>query len=111
MRYLLIGISSWYLLKKRETRFALESIKISAIFGLVASLLILWTGDGSAYQVAQKQPMKLAAMEGLYEGGNGVGLVGIGMLNPEKTSYKDNVEPFIFNIQIPKMLSLLANAR
>ena len=47
-----IGISSWYLLKKRETRFALESIKISAIFGLVASLLILWTGDGSAYQVA-----------------------------------------------------------
>lgn len=69
-----IGISSWYLLKKRETRFALESIKIGAIFGLVASLLILWTGDGSAYQVAQKQPMKLAAMEGLYEGGNGVGL-------------------------------------
>lgn len=50
-----VGISSWYLLKKRETRFALESIKISAIFGLVASLLILWTGDGSAYQVAQKQ--------------------------------------------------------
>ena len=98
-------------MKKRETRFALESIKISAIFGLVASLLILWTGDGSAYQVAQKQPMKLAAMEGLYEGGNGVGLVGIGMLNPEKTSYKDNVEPFIFNIQIPKMLSLLAERK
>ena len=72
-----IGISSWYLLKKRETRFALESIKISAIFrDWFASLLILWTGDGSAYQVAQKQPMKLAAMEGLYEGGNGVGLGG-----------------------------------
>ena len=106
-----IGISSWYLLKKRETRFALESIKIGAIFGLVASLLILWTGDGSAYQVAQKQPMKLAAMEGLYEGGNGVGLVGIGMLNPAKTSYNDNVEPFIFNIQIPKMLSLLAERK
>lgn len=55
--------------------------------------------------------MKLAAMEGLYEGGNGVGLVGIGMLNPEKTSYNDNVEPFIFNIQIPKMLSLLAERK
>lgn len=33
------------------------------------------------------------------------------MLNPEKTSYKDNVEPFIFNIQIPKMLSLLAERK
>lgn len=106
-----IGISSWYLLKKRNTRFALESIKIGAIFGLVASILIVWTGDGSAYQVAQKQPMKLAAMEGLYEGGNGVGLVGIGVLNPDKTSYKDNIEPFIFNIQIPKMLSLLAERK
>ena len=106
-----VGISSWYLLKKRERTFALESIKIGALFGLVASVLIAWTGDGSAYQVAQKQPMKLAAMEGLYEGGNGVGLVAIGVLNPDKTSYKDNVNPFLFNIQIPKMLSLLAERK
>lgn len=103
-----LGISSWYLLKKRKIEFSLASIRIGAVFGLVASLLIAWTGDGSAYQVAQKQPMKLAAMEGLYEGGNGVGLVGIALLNPEKTKYNDNVDPFIFNIQIPKLLSLLA---
>lgn len=94
--------------EKRETEFSLESIKVGAIFGLVASILIVWTGDGSAYQVAQKQPMKLAAMEGLYEGGNGTGLVAIGLLNPDKTSYKDNVNPFIFDIKIPKLLSFLA---
>ena len=93
-----MGVSSWYLLKKRETEFSLESIKVGAVFGLVASILIVWTGDGSAYQVAQKQPMKLAAMEGLYEGGNGTGLVAIGLLNPDKTSYKDNVNPFIFDL-------------
>ena len=103
-----MGVSSWYLLKKRETEFSLESIKVGAVFGLVASILIVWTGDGSAYQVAQKQPMKLAAMEGLYEGGNGTGLVAIGLLNPDKTSYKDNVNPFIFDIKIPKLLSFLA---
>ena len=103
-----MGVSSWYLLKKRETEFSLESIKVGAIFGLVASILIVWTGDGSAYLVAQKQPMKLAAMEGLYEGGNGTGLVAIGLLNPDKTSYKDNVNPFIFDIKIPKLLSFLA---
>lgn len=103
-----MGVSSWYLLKKRETEFSLESIKVGAVFGLVASILIVWTGDGSAYHVAQKQPMKLAAMEGLYEGGNGTGLVAIGLLNPDKTSYKDNVNPFIFDIKIPKLLSFLA---
>ena len=103
-----MGVSSWYLLKKRETEFSLESIKVGAVFGLVASILIVWTGAGSAYQVAQKQPMKLAAMEGLYEGGNGTGLVAIGLLNPDKTSYKDNVNPFIFDIKIPKLLSFLA---
>ena len=103
-----MGVSSWYLLKKRETEFSLESIKVGAIFGLVASILIVWTGDGSACQVAQKQPTKLAAMEGLYEGGNGTGLVAIGLLNPDKTSYKDNVNPFIFDIKIPKLLSFLA---
>ena len=47
-------------------------------------------------------------MEGLYEGGNKVGLVGIGVLNPDKTSYKDNADPFIFDIKIPGMLSFLA---
>ncbi|MDF9829208.1 cytochrome ubiquinol oxidase subunit I [Parabacteroides sp. PF5-6] len=103
-----VGVSSWYLLKKRNVAFSLASIKIGAIFGLVASVLIAWTGDGSAYEVAQKQPMKLAAMEGLYEGGNGVGLVGIALLNPEKTKYNDDTDPFIFNIQIPKLLSFLA---
>ncbi|MDR1623982.1 MAG: cytochrome ubiquinol oxidase subunit I [Tannerellaceae bacterium] len=102
-----IGIACWYLLKKKETKFALASIKIGAAFGLIASLLLLWTGDGSAYQVTQKQPMKLAAMEGLYEGGNGIGVVGIGMLNPSKKSYNDGVDPFLFKLEIPKLLSFL----
>ncbi|MDR3269189.1 MAG: cytochrome ubiquinol oxidase subunit I [Tannerella sp.] len=103
-----VGISSWYLLKKREVAFALSSIKVAAVFGLVASLLTLWTGDSSAYLVAQKQPMKLAAMEGLYEGGKGVGLVGIGLLNPTKQSYNDDTNPFLFKIELPGLLSYLA---
>ena len=67
-----IGISAWYLLKKREEEFARKSMKIAAVFGLISSLVLAWTGDGSAYQVAQKQPMKLAAIEGLYQGKNGL---------------------------------------
>jgi cytochrome d ubiquinol oxidase subunit I len=102
-----IGISSWYLLKKREITFALDSIKVAAIVGIVGVVISAITGDGSAHQVAQKQPMKLAAMEGLYEGGNGVGLVAAGILTPGK-EYSDSKDPFIFEVQIPKMLSFFA---
>jgi cytochrome d ubiquinol oxidase subunit I len=101
------GISSWFLLKKRDTVFALDSIKIASVTGIIGIALSIWTGDGSAHQIAQKQPMKLAAMEGLYEGGNGVGLVGVGVLTPGK-QYNDGKDPFLFDIQFPKMLSFFA---
>lgn len=103
-----IGVSSWYLLKKRNTDFSRRSIRVAALFGLTASILTLWTGDGSAYQVAQRQPMKLAAMEGLYDGTTHAELVAIGVLDPAKTQYNDGKDPYLFHIAIPDMLSLLA---
>jgi len=103
-----VGISSWYLLKKREVDFALKSIKVGAIFGLVSTLLLAYTGDSSAYNVSQRQPMKLAAMEGLYEGKSSAGLVAFGILNPAKKSYNDSVNPYLVKIEIPSLLSLLA---
>ncbi|GHS91846.1 cytochrome d ubiquinol oxidase subunit I [Bacteroidia bacterium] len=102
-----VGVSAWFLLKKRDTAFAIDSIKVATLVGIIGILLSIWTGDGSAYQVAQKQPMKFAAMEGLYEGGNGIGLVGVGVLTPGK-EYGDDKEPFVFRMEFPKMLSFLS---
>ncbi|GBU07423.1 cytochrome d terminal oxidase subunit I [Bacteroidales bacterium] len=102
-----LGISSWYLIKGREKIFALDSIKIATIIGFVGILLSIYTGDGSAHQVADKQPMKLAAMEGLYDGGHGLGIVVIGALDPNK-KFDDGKSPYLFSIEIPKMLSFLA---
>lgn len=79
-----IGVSAWFLLKNRHVIFAKKSIVIGAVFGLLSSLFLVVTGDGSALDVAQTQPMKLAAMEGLYNGGEGAGLVTVGMLKPGK---------------------------
>ncbi len=103
-----VGISAWYMLKKRELDLAGKSIRIAAIIGFVGALLAAWTGDGSAYQVAQKQPMKLAAMEGLYQGKNGEGLVAVGILNLDKKSYDDDVDPFVYRFDIPGALSYLS---
>ena len=102
-----VGVSAWYILKKRHIDFALKSIKIASIVGIFAFLMLAYTGDGSAYQVAQKQPMKLAAMEGLYEGTEGAGLVAFGVLNHKKEAFDDDNNPYIFKFEIPKLLSLL----
>ena len=69
-----VGVSCWYLMKRRHTRLALESIKIGAGVGLVAALLAAATGHKSGMDVAEVQPMKLAAMEALYDGGTEQGL-------------------------------------
>ena len=102
-----LGVSAWYLIKGREVLLAKRSIIVAGVFGLLSSLFLAFTGDGSAYQVAQKQPMKLAAMEGLYEGTEGAGLVAVGMLTPGKT-YDDGKDPFVFKVEIPKLLSVLS---
>ena len=64
-----IGISAWYLLKKRETRFALASIRVAATVGIIGTLALMWSGDTSGVHAAKYQPMKLAAAEGLENGG------------------------------------------
>ncbi|BAK73315.1 MAG: cytochrome ubiquinol oxidase subunit I [Arcobacter sp.] len=101
-----IGVSAWYLLKKRDILFAKKSMIIGATFGLITSLFLILSGDESAHQVALKQPMKLAAMEGLYEGEKDAGIVAIGILNPNKTLENDE-KTFIFEFTIPYALSFL----
>ncbi|OIP82623.1 MAG: cytochrome ubiquinol oxidase subunit I [Porphyromonadaceae bacterium CG2_30_38_12] len=102
-----LGVSAWFLIKKRDTDFAMKSIKVAAVFGLVASILTALTGDGSATNVAKHQPMKLAAMEGLYKGQKGAELVAIGVLRSD-VQLNDTSDAFLFKIGIPKALSLLA---
>jgi len=105
-----IGVSAWYLLKKREISFAKKSILVAAIFGLASALFTGLTGDSSAKTIAKSQPMKLAAMEGLYKGTHGAGLVVVGMINPSK-EIDNNENPYLFHISIPNMLSIIANGK
>ena len=76
------AVSCWYLLRGREQAMARQSIRIASVVGIAAGLLTLLTGDLSAVKVAETQPMKLAAMEALYDGGEGVGLTAVAALNP-----------------------------
>ncbi len=101
-----VGVGCWYLLRNKHTELARQSIKIGAIVGLVSSLLAAFTGDNSAYMVAQTQPMKLAAMEALYTGGNAQGLTAIAGVTEQPNIEASPKE--VKGIKIPNMLSLLA---
>ena len=103
-----VAVSCWFLLKKRNTRLAVESIKIGASVGLVAALLAAGTGHLSGEQVAESQPMKLAAMEALYHGGTDQGLTIVAWVNPLKQpDYQHEEEPPL-RIAMPYALSVMA---
>ncbi len=102
------AVSGWYLLRKRHERLAVSSIKISSTVGLVATALAIHTGDTSAYLVSQVQPMKLAAMEALYDGGTSQPLTVVALIDPfTQPDYAKGGEPDM-KISVPNMLSLLA---
>lgn len=103
-----IGVSCWMLLRHRNEQAARTSIKIGAWVGLVGMILTMFTGDKSAVEVTKTQPMKLAAMEGLYKGEVGQSFTLIGVVNKDKVP-GDNQEPVKYDIRIPKLLSILAN--
>ncbi|MGQ1908707.1 cytochrome ubiquinol oxidase subunit I [Marinifilum sp. RC60d5] len=103
-----IGVSSWYLLKKRDVVFGKKSIVVAAVFGLTTSLFTVMTGDNSAREIVRDQPMKFAAMEGLYDGSNGAGLVALGMFSDDYQGTSKNMKEFSFKIEIPNLLSYMA---
>lgn len=58
-----MGVSSWYLLRRMEVRFALRSFAIASGFGLAAILSVIVLGDESGYRTGEVQQVKLAAIE------------------------------------------------
>ena len=103
-----VAVSSWYLMKKRDTKLAVESIKIGAIVGLVASLGAAITGHKSAQTVAEVQPMKLAAMEALYNGGTDIGLTAVAWVNPIGQPDYQLEESAPLKLEMPYALSFMA---
>ena len=62
-----LGISSWYLLNKRDIGFARRSFSIASAFGLASVLSVIVLGDESGYTSGETQKLKLAAIESEWE--------------------------------------------
>lgn len=103
-----LGISAWFLIRKREELMARRSILIAGVFGILSSLMVAYTGDASARTVSKVQPVKFASMEALFEGKTNAGLIALGILkDTDKKIGKRVVKEFAFRIEIPGLLSVL----
>jgi len=97
-----LGISAYYLLKKRDEAFALRSFAVAAGFGLASILSVIVLGDETGYTIGNVQKVKLAAIEGMWETETAPAsftLFGFPNQEEERTDYA---------IRIPYALGLIA---
>ena len=102
-----VGVSAWFILKKRHFEFARKSILLASVFGFLSIIATIFTGDISAQDVTRTQPMKLAAMEGLNEGGKGAPFTLIGLTCTDPPLPSERMKTVKYGITIPKLLSFL----
>ena len=100
--FFVMGISAWHLVRRNELTFFKRSFRISAIFGLVACILVMLTGDFHGVEIAKTQPTKLAAMEALWETQRGAPMSLIQF--PDVDNERNSIEW----LNIPNMISILA---
>ncbi|HTH59548.1 MAG TPA: cytochrome ubiquinol oxidase subunit I [Paraburkholderia sp.] len=97
-----LGISSWYLLRRRDIDFALRSYAVAAGFGLASAICVLVLGDESGYRTGEVQQAKLAAIESEWD------------TEPPPTSFtvfgipNQQEQRTDFAIQIPYALGIIA---
>ncbi len=99
--FFVLGISAYFLWRKREVEFFQRSFKIAAITGLVATLLVIGVGHAQTQFVIQTQPMKMAAAESLWRSENPASLSLFTIA--DEVNQKD-----IIDIRIPYALSFLS---
>ena len=97
--FMVISVSSYYLLKKRHLDFAKASLRWGLLIGSVMAFLQLLSADSSGRLVAKYQPTKLAAMEGVFKTHPKTAMNLVGWVNQETKEVKA--------IQVPALLSFL----
>lgn len=65
--FFIVGVSAWYLLKKRDVDFFKRSMTVAMVVGLLSSFGLAFSGHSQAQYLMHAQPMKMAAAEALWE--------------------------------------------
>ncbi len=95
------AVGAFYLLAGVHVAYGKTFLRTGVLAAAVASLLLAFpTGHGNAQQVFEHQPIKGAAMEGLFQTERGAGLLLVGQPNLETMTIDNPLE-------VPRALSFL----
>ncbi len=99
--FLILAVSAYHIARKQNLDFFKRSFQISAITGLIASSLIFFAGHAMGQFMYTSQPMKMAALEALWETEKpaSFSLLTIGDLTGKRE---------IWSVRIPYAMSFLA---
>jgi cytochrome d ubiquinol oxidase subunit I len=103
--FVMSSIGAYYLLMKKHEPYGRTFVRVGVIASAASVTLLLFpTGDGQGKNVAQYQPVTLAAMEGLFDTTQGAPIVLIGQPDTDRMQL-DNP------ITVPNVLSFLTYRR
>ncbi|MCJ7823763.1 MAG: cytochrome ubiquinol oxidase subunit I [Anaerolineales bacterium] len=103
--FFLLGISAYHLFyEKRDSEIFQRSFKWGAIAGVIGISLVGLGGHSQAQHMVQAQPMKLAAGEALWQTEDPAALSLLTIID-------ESQQRSVFDIRIPRALSLLAHNR
>jgi cytochrome bd ubiquinol oxidase subunit I len=100
--FFMMGISAWFLLRKREVALFTRSFRMALTFGLIFTLVTVIHGHYNGGEVAATQPTKLAAMESHWETQKNAPIYLLAIPDPDNERNAVEIGP------LPGMLSLLA---
>lgn len=98
--FFIAGISAWYLLKSRHREFAKACFSFALGAAAILMPLQIIMGDIVGIYIHHHQPLKTAAMEGLWETTKGAPLVLFALPNSQKEQNR-------YELKIPKLASLI----
>jgi len=100
--FFVMSVMAYYILKDRFVELAKKCFIIALLFGTVSSVGILASGDFQARKVAQTQPPKLAAFEGVFRTERATPMYLFGVPDAEAQRVK-------YGVALPGMLSFLVH--
>lgn len=100
--FFMLGISAWNMVRNNQKEIFLKSARIALVFAAVSSALLPFTGHNHGQHTVEHQPMKFAAMEGLWHTEQPAGMALFAIIDQENQTNT-------FEIKIPYLLSWLAH--
>lgn len=99
--FAIVSVYAYYYLRGKRDAYVRRGLTLGLVLGTLTAPLQIWVGDVTSKMVAQTQPAKLAAMEGLFQTTRNAPLTIYGWPDP-------STGHVYFGFQISDLLSLLS---